>query len=102
MEEINYVNVYQDVEVFTGVGGWELVDMEWYQEDGMSCFQYERTIPGVGVELAIVWRPQPVTFNHVGWWERDRTERVFNLTERDWSRWERGLYNDPVDVDLYE
>lgn len=94
---MSYLKVYEDLPVTDSVDGWELIDMEWYPEDGMSCFQYERLIPGEGVELAIVWRPQPITFRHVGWWERDRTERVLILTELDWNRIERGLYNEPVE-----
>lgn len=94
----NYVKVYQDLETQHDVDGWKLVDMEWYQDDGMSCFQYERKTEE-GLELSIVWRPQPVTFKHTGWWERDRTERVFELTECDKSRLERGLYHEPVEFD---
>lgn len=95
---LDYVRVIENIDVVSGQDGWELIDMEWDPEDGMSCFQYERTVPGEGVELAIVWRPQPVTFVHRGWWERDRTERVLGFTDRDRSRIERGLYNDPVEV----
>lgn len=98
----DYTKVYEDLDVSEGVDGWFLNDMEWYPEDGMSCFQYERTVPGVGVELAIVWRPQPTTFRHTGWWQRDKTIRVLEFTDRDRSRIERGLYRDAVDVNNYE
>lgn len=94
-----YIKVYEDVAVTDGADGWELVEMDWSPEDGMSCFQYERTIPGVGVELAIVWRPQPTTFRHTGWWERDRTERVVKFTELDWYKYERGHYDEEVEFD---
>lgn len=93
-----YLKVYEDLQVINGQDNWELIDMEWYPEDGMSCFQYERTIPGEGVELAIVWRPQPITFRHTGWWERDRNVHVLGFTDRDRSRIERGLYNEPVEI----
>lgn len=96
-----YIRTYSDLDVQHGVDGWVLDDMEWYTEDGMSCFQYERITPE-GVELAIVWRPQPATFQHEGWWERDRTERIFAFTERDRMRLERGLYNEVVEFDRYE
>lgn len=92
-----YIRVFENRDVINGVDGWVLIDMDWDPEDGMSCFQYERAIPGEGVELAIVWRPQPITFTHRGWWQRDRTERVLTLTECDWSRLERGLYHEPVE-----
>lgn len=94
---MNYLKVYEDLEVVHDVDGWKLVDMEWYPEDGMSCFQYERLITGEGIELAVVWRPQPNTFRHTGWWERDRTVRVFELTNLDRIKIERGLYNDPLE-----
>jgi hypothetical protein len=94
---MNYIKVYEDLDVISGTDNWDLIDMEWYPEDGMTCFQYERIIEGEGIELAIVWRPQPITFRHTGWWERDRTERVLELTALDRSRYERGLYNDPVE-----
>lgn len=99
--ETDYIRILEldGDEVAHGVDGWTLLDMEWYPEDGMSCFQYERTIPGEGVELAITWRPQPVTFKHTSWWERDRTERVLGFTDRDRLRLERGLYNEPVEFD---
>ncbi len=98
-DNVTYIKEYIDYDAHHGVDGWLLVDMEWYPEDGMSCFQYERTIPGVGIELAVKWREQPATFQHEGWWERDRTERILKLTERDWSRYERGLYSEPVEVE---
>lgn len=98
----DYIRVIEDLEVSHGVDGWTLVEMDWSAYDGMSCFQYERTVVGEGVELAIVWRAQPATFEHNGWWKRDRTERVLELSKRDWSRIERGLYNEPVDMDSYE
>lgn len=81
--------------------GWQLVEMDWFPEDGMSRFIYERTIPGVGVESSVVWRPQPTAFNHEGWWERDRTERVFELTELDWLKYERGHYDEEVEFDIH-
>ena len=94
-----YIKVYEDINVIDGVDGWELVEMDWSPDDGMSCFQYERTISGVGVELAVVWRPQPTTFRHEGWWDRDRTERVMTFTELDWYKYERGRYDEEVDFD---
>lgn len=95
---MDYFRVTENLDVINGQDGWELVEMDWDPRDGMSCFQYERTIKDKGVELAIVWRPQPVTFVHRGWWDRDKTERVLEMTDCDWSRYERGLYNDPVEV----
>lgn len=96
-----YIRNYTDRDVLDGVDGWELVDMEWSPEDGVSCFQYERTIPGEGIELAVVWRAQPTRFRHEGWWERDRTERVLALTELDYHKLERGLYDEEVSFDWY-
>lgn len=84
-----------------GVDGWVLVEMEWYPEDGMACFQYERNVPGVGVESTVTWRPQPVTERHEGWSTRNRQEVVLGYTDCDRIRLERGLYNDPVDVEGY-
>lgn len=95
---IKYLNVFYDIERQHGVDGWLLDDMTWYPEDGMTCFQYERAIPGVGLELSVVWRPQPTTFKHDGWWERNRQESVLPLTDRDWMRWERGIDLSPEDV----
>lgn len=83
-------------ETFNGVEGWELEEMDWDPVTGVSVFYYTR-----GEETRTVYRPQPVTFKHEGWWERDRTERVLGFTDRDLSRIERGLYNEPVDMEQY-
>lgn len=96
---IDYVNVYYDLEVTHDQDGWQLDDMTWYPEDGMACFQYERAIPGVGLELAVIWRKQPAHTSHEGWQQREKTERVFSLSECDWLRWERGIDLNPVDFD---
>ena len=96
---ISYLKVYENLNPTHGVDGWLLDDMTWYPEDGIAVFQYERTIPGVGVELAIVSRPQPTIFRHDGWWARDRAERTLPLTDRDWLRWERGIDLNPEDFD---
>jgi hypothetical protein len=95
---IPYTKVYTDLDVTHGVDGWLLDDMTWYQEDGVAVFQYERPIPGVGVELAIVERSQPILETHRGWAKRSRKETVLTLTDKDWLRWERGidLYPDEV------
>ena len=90
-----------DKNIQHGVDGWELVEMDWYQDDGMSYFLYERIVPGTGIEIAEVWRPQPTTFRHEGWWERDRTERVYEFTELDRYKYERGHYNEEVDYDRW-
>jgi hypothetical protein len=82
-----------------GVDGWELVEMDWNPDDGVSYFLYERTITGVGVETRVVYREQPTTFRHDGWWDRDRTERVYKLTELDKFKIERGYYNEEVEFD---
>jgi hypothetical protein len=92
---ISYLRIIEDTEVTHGVDGWYLDDMTWYPEDGLAVFQYERTIPGVGLELAIVKRPQPTTFKHPGWWGRNRTQETLKLTEKDWLRWERGIDLNP-------
>lgn len=63
--------------------------MDWNPETGWSKFTYEKVTPE-GVQESIVWRAQPSLLRHQGWWERDRTVRVFGLTDRDWMRWERG------------
>ena len=98
-DETEYIKIYQDLDVHHEVDGWLLVDMEWYPEDGMSCFQYERTIAGVGVELAVKWREQPIHEGHDGWATRNRDVKVLGFTDRDLLRIERGLYNEPVEID---
>lgn len=88
---VSYVAVHEDLNVQHGVDNWELDDMTWHPEDGMACFMYERNIPGVGVELAIVWKEQPAHDKHVGWKLRSREEVTLGLTQRDLLRWERGI-----------
>jgi hypothetical protein len=99
---IQYVNTYYNLDVSHGVDGWYLDDMEWYPEDGAACFQYERSIPGVGLELAVVWREQPSMFEHQGWKDRNKDVQVLPLTEKDWIRFERGIDLTPEEVVEYD
>ena len=95
-----YLKVYKDLTVTHGVDGWYLDDMTWYG-DGVAEFQYERLIPGVGLELAIVTRNQPTLPNHPGW-DLKTPQGVLELSDKDWSRWERGIDLYPDQVVGYE
>lgn len=97
-----YVRIYEDFPALHGKHGWELVAMDWDPDTGSSCFQYERHIQGEGTELAIIWRDQPTIEAHQGWSTRNRDEVVLPLTDCDWSRWDRGLYSEPVEIEYDE
>jgi hypothetical protein len=97
---IEYVKIYSELEVEHGVDGWYLDDMEW-RGDGLALFQYERSVPGVGLELAIVTRKQPTLPRHPGWANRKPPSTV-TLTEKDWVRWERGIDLNPPELVDYD
>lgn len=94
---ISYLKVYEDLVVEHGVDGWSLDDMTWYG-DGVAVFQYERVIPGEGVELAIVTRNQATLPRHRGW-DSKAKQGVLSLTDKDWLRWERGIDLNPEEVE---
>lgn len=51
-----------------GVGGWNLEDFEWFEEDGMALLEYERKDRLGNVrERREVWRSQPTKPSHEGW-----------------------------------
>lgn len=93
---VEYIKIYEDRDVQHGIDGWQLDDMTWYG-DGVAVFQYERSIPGVGLELAIVLRNQATLPNHAGW--TLKSSGVLSLLEKDWIRWERGIDLNPEELE---